>query len=58
MTDLGEWFQTVPFFTRYWLSLTLIFSLIGRFGLVSPYHLILVYELLKRFQVKLLYIIY
>lgn len=56
MTDLGDWFQSVPFFTRYWLALTAGISILGRFGLVNPYYLILLYEPLKQFQVKFEYI--
>lgn len=51
MTDIGDWFQTVPFFTRYWLAGTLGLSILGRFGLISPYYLILLYEPLKNFQI-------
>lgn len=50
MTDIGDWFQTVPFFTRYWLAGTLGLSILGRFGFISPYYLILLYEPLKNFQ--------
>ncbi|KAI4469018.1 der1-like protein derlin [Holotrichia oblita] len=50
MSDLGDWYRSVPFFTRYWLSLTVGFTLLGRFGLVNPINLILLYEPIKRFQ--------
>ncbi|XP_023024586.1 derlin 1 [Leptinotarsa decemlineata] len=51
MSDLGDWFRSVPFFTRYWFAGSIVFTLVGRFGLVSPYNLILLYEPLKKFQV-------
>ncbi|CAH1101212.1 unnamed protein product [Psylliodes chrysocephalus] len=51
MSDLGEWFRSVPQFTRYWFAGSIIFTLLGRFGFISPYNLILLYEPLKRFQV-------
>lgn len=51
MSDIGDWFRSVPFFTRYWLALTVGFTLVGRFGLLNPYNLILLYEPLKRFQI-------
>ncbi|GJQ78300.1 hypothetical protein Trydic_g22139 [Trypoxylus dichotomus] len=51
MSDLGDWYRGVPFFTRYWLTLTVAFTLLGRFGLVNPYNLILLYEPLKKFQI-------
>lgn len=56
MTDIGDWFNTVPFFTRYWLAGTVGLSVIGRFGLINPYYLFLLAEPLKQFQVNTLYI--
>lgn len=51
MTDIGDWFNTVPFFTRYWLAGTVGLSVIGRFGLINPYYLFLLAEPLKQFQI-------
>lgn len=51
MSDLGDWFRSVPFFTRYWFAGTIGFTLIGRFGLVNPRNLVLFLEPLKRFQI-------
>lgn len=44
MSDLRDWFNSLPIFTRYWLLLTIVFSLIGRFSIISPYSLILINE--------------
>ena len=44
MSDVGDWFNSLPIFTRYWLLLTGCLSLIGRFGLVNPYTLVLTYD--------------
>jgi derlin-1 len=44
MSDVGEWFQSLPIFTRYWLALTIVFSLIGRFRIINAINLILLYE--------------
>ncbi|XP_028176885.1 derlin-1 [Ostrinia nubilalis] len=41
MSEFKDWYRNVPFFTRTWLTLTIVFSLIGRFGLVNPYYLLL-----------------
>lgn len=44
MSEISEWFKSLPIFTRYWFSLTIAFSLIGRFGIISVANLILLYE--------------
>lgn len=51
MSDLGDWFKTIPLFTRYWFGSTIALTLVGRFGIISPYTLILLYEPLKKFQI-------
>ncbi|CAH1987543.1 unnamed protein product [Acanthoscelides obtectus] len=51
MSDLGEWFRSVPFFTRYWFAGSVVLPLCGRFGFVNPRNLILDYEALKAFQI-------
>lgn len=44
MSDVRDWFNSLPIFTRYWLLLTACLSLIGRFGIITPYTLILIYD--------------
>lgn len=52
MGDLGQWFKSLPPMTRYWFGGTVAFSLLGRFGILQPYLLILNYEpLFYSFQV-------
>lgn len=53
MSDIARWFKGLPTFTRYWLGLTLGFSILGRFGLLKAHQLILLYEpFIKYFQVS------
>ncbi|XP_071035477.1 derlin-1 isoform X2 [Parasteatoda tepidariorum] len=54
MSDLGvgSFFNSLPFFTRYWFALSLAFPLLARFGLLNPYYLILEYNaFFKQFQI-------
>jgi hypothetical protein len=55
MSDFGDWFTRIPFFTRWWLALTAGFTLCGRFGILKGYQLVLLYEpFIKQFQVRFL----
>ncbi|XP_023726227.1 derlin-1 [Cryptotermes secundus] len=52
MSDLGDWFKGIPFFTRWWLALTVGFTLFGRFGIFKSHQLVLLYEpFIKQFQI-------
>ncbi|XP_018916461.1 derlin-1 [Bemisia tabaci] len=52
MSDISQWFQNLPTFTRHWLGLTVGISLIGRFGLLKPQYLILLHEpLINGFEI-------
>jgi len=52
MADVGDWFKSLPMFTRYWFGGTVAVSLLGRFGLLPPQLLVLVYELfVNKFQI-------
>ncbi len=42
--DLQDWFKSLPVFTRYWFGGTILFTLLGRFGLLNPHWLILAWE--------------
>lgn len=44
MSDFGDWFKSLPLFTRYWLALSIAFSLIGRFKIIKISTLVLHYE--------------
>jgi len=53
MSDIADWFKRLPFFTKWWLTLTAGCTLLGRFGLLKAYHLVLLYEpFIKQFQVR------
>ncbi|CAH8436394.1 unnamed protein product [Dicrocoelium dendriticum] len=41
--ELSDWFYSIPIITRYWFSGTLLFSLLGKLGLVDPMRLILLW---------------
>jgi len=52
MSDIGNWFSTIPLFTRYWFGLSIAFSIIGKIGIVNGYYLMLGYnELIHGFQI-------
>ncbi|VDD74069.1 unnamed protein product [Mesocestoides corti] len=42
--DLADAYYSIPPFTRYWFSATIIFSLIGKLGLISVYSLVLFWK--------------
>uniref|UniRef100_A0A3B1JNP2 Derlin n=1 Tax=Astyanax mexicanus TaxID=7994 RepID=A0A3B1JNP2_ASTMX len=41
MSDIGDWFKSVPFITRYWFAGSIAVPLIGKLGLISPVFLVL-----------------
>jgi len=52
MSEVGDWFKNLPFNTRYWFGGTIAFSLLGRFGLLNPRWLVLLWEpLFHSFQI-------
>ncbi|CAG9765980.1 unnamed protein product [Ceutorhynchus assimilis] len=51
MSDVGDWYRSVPRFTRMWFTGTVVLSLLGRFGLLNPLNLILLYPQIKQFQI-------
>lgn len=52
MSDISDWYSRVPFFTKWWLTLTMVFSLAGRLGLVKAYQMMLLYSpLISNFEV-------
>lgn len=53
MSDIGDWFRSVPFLTRYWFAGSIIVPLIGKLGLISPAYLVLwPQEFFHKFQVS------
>lgn len=54
MTEFRDWYNNVPLFTRVWLTLTIVMSILGRFGLLSYYTMMLdFYPFIHKFQVSL-----
>uniref|UniRef100_F6YNS5 Derlin n=1 Tax=Equus caballus TaxID=9796 RepID=F6YNS5_HORSE len=52
MSDIGDWFRSIPAITRYWFAATVAVPLVGKLGLISPTYLILSPEaFLYRFQI-------
>lgn len=52
MSDIGDWFRSIPSITRYWFAATVAVPLVGKLGLVSPAYFFLWPEaFLYRFQV-------
>ena len=44
MSEISDWFKSLPIFTRHWFGLTVALSLVGRFGILSPRYLVLDYQ--------------
>ncbi|KAM5281238.1 derlin-1 isoform 2-T2 [Ctenodactylus gundi] len=52
MSDIGDWFRSIPAITRYWFAATVAVPLIGKLGLISPAYFFLWPEaFLYRFQI-------
>ncbi|XP_071554812.1 derlin-1 [Temnothorax nylanderi] len=51
MSDVREWYRSLPIFTRFWLFGTALVTLLGRFGILSPHTLILSDRYLNNFEV-------
>ncbi|KAK1332014.1 hypothetical protein QTO34_007691 [Cnephaeus nilssonii] len=52
MSDIGDWFRSIPAITRYWFAATVAVPLVGKLGLISPAYFVLWPEaFLYRFQV-------
>ena len=41
MSDIGDWFKSIPAITRYWFAGSIAVPLIGKLGLISPMYLVL-----------------
>lgn len=51
MSEIADWFKSLPFFTRYWLSLSIALPVAARFRLISQYYLVFDYkEVFKHLQ--------
>ncbi|XP_022045377.1 derlin-1 [Acanthochromis polyacanthus] len=51
MSDIGDWFRSIPFITRSWFAASIAVPLVGKLGLINFRHFLLVPELFfNRFQ--------
>ncbi|XP_065254046.1 derlin-1 [Emys orbicularis] len=52
MSDLGDWFRSIPLITRYWFASSIAVPLIGKLGLINPAYLFLWPDaFINRFQI-------
>ncbi|OCT77141.1 hypothetical protein XELAEV_18032338mg [Xenopus laevis] len=52
MSDLGDWFRSIPLITRYWFAASIAVPLVGKLGLINAVNLILWPEnFLHKFQI-------
>uniref|UniRef100_T1IJ07 Derlin n=1 Tax=Strigamia maritima TaxID=126957 RepID=T1IJ07_STRMM len=52
MSEISNWFQSVPLLTRYWLGASIVFPVLGRLGLLNAMDMLLLYQpLVYRFQI-------
>jgi len=42
--DIGEWYRNVPLVSRYWFTGSIVLPLIVKFNILSPIHLVLLWE--------------
>ncbi|KAM6215279.1 derlin-1 isoform 1-T1 [Rhynchocyon petersi] len=55
MSDIGDWFRSIPAITRYWFAASVAVPFIGKLGLISPAYLFLWPEaFLYRFQLLMI----
>ncbi len=53
MSDIQDWYRSIPQITRYWFTGTVVVPLAGRFGLFSPWWMVLEWTLLiHKFQAR------
>lgn len=53
MSDIGDWFRSIPLITRSWFAASIAVPFIGKLGLVDFRHLMLVPELVySKFHVS------
>ncbi|XP_066928207.1 derlin-1-like [Clytia hemisphaerica] len=50
--DIGDWFRNIPIISRWWFTLSIMFPLLGRIGLLHPYYMVLSFQLIfYKFQI-------
>ena len=43
-SDFSDWYKNVPQITRYWFTGSVVLPLVARFGIISPYYLVLLFQ--------------
>lgn len=51
MADIKEWFLQIPIITRAWFGLSIALPILGRIGLLNPYHLFMTKDFFYRLEV-------
>ena len=41
MSEVSDWFKSIPPITKYWFAVSVVAAMISRMGFISAYHLIL-----------------
>lgn len=53
MGDFSDWYNSIPYFTKYWFTLSTVVPLLERLGIVNAYLMLLDWKLFfYKFQVK------
>jgi PREDICTED: similar to der1-like domain family, member 1 len=52
MSDIGDWYKSLPVSTRHWFTFSVVFPIAARFGLLDPSNLILSRKISSDFQVS------
>lgn len=53
MSEIKEWFLSMPPITRAWFGLSVAFPLIGRLGILNAYYMILTSDFITKLHVSL-----
>ncbi|KAF7488698.1 Derlin-1 [Sarcoptes scabiei] len=51
MADIKEWFLQIPIITRAWFGLSIALPILGRIGLLNPYHLFMTKDFFYRLEI-------
>ena len=43
----ADWFKSLPFVTQYWFGATVVLTLCGNFGVISPYQFLWMWDSIK-----------
>lgn len=51
MSEIKEWFMQMPVVTRYWFGLSIAFPVLGKIGLLNPYHMFVTKDFLFKLEI-------